>query len=152
MNEVYASIVKLCQTFLVTEIICSLFPGEKSLKWCLNIITVYIFLSLILNIGGVNFDFDFTSKEVLKEYNTENVYLNETERILTKKIKNSLDSVLVEYESIEPILNITESDEVKLNKIIVKLKYKSDRERARAVIKALVNSPYDFDIEVISDG
>ena len=152
INDVYSSLIKLCQTFLTAEILCSLFPKEKSLKWCLNIVTVYIFVSLIINIGNINFDFEINKKSVTAEYETETLYLSETEKILKKKIENSLSSVYVEYENIEPVLSIAENGEVKLSKIRIELKYKSDRERARAVIKTLINTPYNYEIEVTDDG
>ena len=154
MNEIYITVIKLCETFLLAELICALFPSDRSLRFSINLITVFLFISIVSNISALNFDFNLNISESVSEYreDAENLYLSETEKLLTKRIEASLNSVYIECENLTPYLKIDESGEVYLDSLEVNLKYKSDIERAKAVIRELFKNSKSYKIEVKADG
>ncbi|MBE6730572.1 MAG: hypothetical protein E7564_02655 [Ruminococcaceae bacterium] len=155
MNEFYNEVMKICLAFLTADIIGSVFPNEKALKWSINIITVYVFLSVILNLGSLYniTDFEYNvNQDYINETEVSEVYLSETEKILAERIKTALNSVYIECEKIEPLLKMDENGEVSVDSLIIKLKYKSDIERAKIVINELFKYSQNFKTEIVADG
>lgn len=150
MENLYPVILNLCQTFLITELFCSLIPEEKALKWCINIVTVYIILSLLINMGSIDFNFEYKLEDIRTEESIDNLYLSESEKALSQNMKGVLESVYIEVDDVEPVLEINEEGTVALKSLCVRLKYKSDIERARAVIRNVFEYSKEFEIEVIA--
>lgn len=155
MNDIYSEVMKICIAFLTADIISSVFPNEKALKWCINVITVYVFFCAVLNFGSLHSVYDFNfyeNQEQISETEVSDFYLNETEKILSKRIKTALSSVYIECNQTEPLLKINEKGEVYMDSLIIKLKYKSDIERAKIVIKDLFKYSQNFKTEIVADG
>ena len=157
MNDFYNEVMKICISFVTADIMGSLFPNEKALKWCINIITVYVFLGVIFNFGNVYNSFDFNlnssiNSELISETEVNDLYLSETEKILSERINTALKSVYIECDKIEPLLKINEKNDVYLDSLIINLKYKSDIERAKIVIKELFKYSEHFKTEIVADG
>ena len=155
MNEFYNEVMKICIAFLTADIISSVFPNEKALKWCINIITVYVFFSAVLSFGNIYSIYDiefYENHEQISETDVSDLYLSETEKILSQRIKTALSSVYIECNETEPLLKMNENGEVYMDSLIIKLKYKSDVERAKIVIKDLFKYSQNFKTEIIADG
>ena len=58
----------------------------------------------------------------------------------------------IECEKIEPLLKMDENGEVSVDSLIIKLKYKSDIERAKIVINELFKYSQNFKTEIVADG
>ena len=155
MSDFYNEVMKICLSFLTADIISSVFPDEKALKWCINIITVYVFFSAVLNLGSLYNISDFEYKEnyeYVSEAEVNDLYLSETEKIIKNRLEVALDSVYIEYNRIEPLLKMNESGEVYMDSLIIKLKYKSDTQRTKIVINELFAYSKNFKTEITADG
>ena len=113
-------------------------------------VTVYIILSLLINMGSIDFNFEYKLEDIRTEESIDNLYLSESEKALSQNMKDVLESVYIEVDDVEPVLEINEEGTVALKSLCVRLKYKSDIERARAVIRNVFEYSKEFEIEVIA--
>lgn len=154
MNEIKGTVITICATVVVTEIICKLIPKNKMIIFVRSLLITTVFISGIYGLIHQDIDFNFFSEqnvanEELTEY-VEEQYQNAVQTDARQYIRGLLEKIQIEPKEIEVFTDINEDGSILIEKVSVTTSYESDRERAFALLKNTMGD--EFDVEVKADG
>ncbi len=140
MNEIKSILLTAIITLISGEILYYITPKNKINDYIYALLYTVMVLSVLLSYNFSDFGLEFEDTSPYSEEVDEiinQIYLLEGEKELENRVIEALSIINIECVGIDAIIKINDSDEIMIEKVEVRLKYRSDIDRAEILLNEL---------------
>lgn len=153
MNTIKETVLMVCIILIAVELICKIVPDNNMLTFVKGLVFVMLFISIISSITNLDLSLNVSKEGIdisdneLYQY-VEEQYEDSAVTQTREYIEELLYSIDIEYKEIEIFTDKNEDSSILIEKVRVELVYKSDKDRAKALLEGALGEDVKIEVKI----
>lgn len=153
MNTIKETVLMVCIILIAVELICKIVPDNNMLTFVKGLVFVMLFISIISSITNLDLSLNVSKEGIdisdneLYQY-VEEQYEDSAVTQTREYIEELLYSIDIEYKEIKIFTDKNEDSSILIEKVRVELVYKSDKDRAKALLEGALGEDVKIEVKI----